>query len=75
MNVLYQLQLESVLVEGGAQLLQSFIDNGLWDEARIINNEELLINNGLDSPKLASAVKIGTMQIKNDRIEFYKPVS
>ncbi len=32
----------SVLVEGGAQLLQTFIDEGYWDEARIITNEYLI---------------------------------
>lgn len=74
MNALYQLQLQSILVEGGAQLLQSFIDNGLWDEARIINNEEFKINNGLDSPKLVNVMKISARQIKGDRIEFFKPL-
>lgn len=29
----------SVFIEGGAQLLQSFIDAGLWDEARIFTGE------------------------------------
>ena len=52
LNALYELKLQSVIVEGGAKLLQSFIDEGLWDETRIINNEELIINNGLDAPVL-----------------------
>lgn len=73
MDVLYQQQLQSILVEGGAQLLQSFIDKGFWDEARIITNEELIINNGLNAPVLASGVKISAMQIQGDRIEIYKP--
>ena len=41
-----------MLVEGGAQLLQSFIDEGIWDEARIITNEQLTIGNGLSAPQL-----------------------
>ena len=32
---LYERGIQSLLVEGGAKLLQSFIDEGLWDEARI----------------------------------------
>jgi len=32
---LYKRNIQSLLVEGGAKLLQSFIDAGLWDEARI----------------------------------------
>ena len=35
MNTLYHRGLQSILVEGGTQLLQSFIDNNLWDEAFI----------------------------------------
>ena len=31
-NALYRLRILSVLVEGGAKLLQSFIDEGVWDE-------------------------------------------
>lgn len=34
-NYLHQEKIQSVLVEGGAQTVQSFIDAGLWDEARI----------------------------------------
>src|SRR6266540_3635821 len=57
-NALYQLKILSVIVEGGARLLQSFIDEGMWDEARVINNEELIINNGLPAPHLKNAFKI-----------------
>jgi hypothetical protein len=35
MEVLYQKKIQSLLVEGGSILLQSFIDSGLWDEAFI----------------------------------------
>ena len=35
MEELYQRKIQSLLVEGGRQLLQSFIDNELWDEAYI----------------------------------------
>ena len=35
LNDLYERGIQTLLVEGGATLLQSFIDAGLWDEARI----------------------------------------
>ena len=35
LEVLHQEQLQSLLVEGGRQLLQSFIDANLWDEVHI----------------------------------------
>ncbi|KQO31676.1 riboflavin biosynthesis protein RibD [Flavobacterium sp. Leaf82] len=35
LSVLYQHQIQSVIIEGGLQTLQSFIDEDIWDEARI----------------------------------------
>jgi len=48
----YNLNLQSILVEGGQMLLQSFIDAGLWDEARVIENRSLLIEDGVGAPVL-----------------------
>lgn len=73
MKALYQVNIQSVLVEGGARLLQSFIDAGLWDEARVIKNEELIINNGLNSPILSVANKVSEQKILRDKIEIYNP--
>ncbi|MDA6068604.1 bifunctional diaminohydroxyphosphoribosylaminopyrimidine deaminase/5-amino-6-(5-phosphoribosylamino)uracil reductase RibD [Flavobacterium sp. AC] len=38
-TVLYQNQIQSVIIEGGLQTLQSFIDQNIWDEARIFIGE------------------------------------
>jgi diaminohydroxyphosphoribosylaminopyrimidine deaminase / 5-amino-6-(5-phosphoribosylamino)uracil reductase len=73
LNALYQLNIQSVLVEGGAVLLQSFIDEGLWDEIRIIKNEELIINNGLNAPVLQQAEKVYSEKFLSDTIETYHP--
>jgi diaminohydroxyphosphoribosylaminopyrimidine deaminase/5-amino-6-(5-phosphoribosylamino)uracil reductase len=51
-RALYKLKIQSVLVEGGARLLQSFIDEDCWDEARVITNNELEIPSGLAAPAL-----------------------
>lgn len=48
----YVNQLQSILVEGGAKLIQSFIAEGCWNEARVITNQSLLIEEGLDAPQL-----------------------
>jgi diaminohydroxyphosphoribosylaminopyrimidine deaminase/5-amino-6-(5-phosphoribosylamino)uracil reductase len=69
---LYQLRIQSVLVEGGARLLQSFIDEGMWDEARIINNGALRIDNGLNAPELKNEVLINEENIFSDQIAYYK---
>ena len=74
-NALYQLKIQSVIVEGGAKLLQSFIDEKIWDEARVITNEGLIINNGVDSPELNSYFKMEEQKIFSDKIEIFKPSS
>jgi diaminohydroxyphosphoribosylaminopyrimidine deaminase/5-amino-6-(5-phosphoribosylamino)uracil reductase len=74
-NALHQLRIQSVIVEGGARLLQSFIDDRIWDEARVINNEELIINNGLAAPELTVHKKIGEQKIFSDRIDFFIPAT
>ncbi len=51
MEVLYQKKIQSLLVEGGSILLQSFIDSGLWDEA-FIEKAPLRLNNGIQAPSI-----------------------
>lgn len=38
---LYELKIQSVIVEGGRKTLQRFIDSQLWDEARILVGSQL----------------------------------
>ena len=77
-NALYQLKILSVIVEGGARLLQSFIDERMWDEARVIANRHPdshreAIGNGLPSPLLTNDEKTGEENVFSDTINFYKP--
>ena len=48
---LYERGIQSLLVEGGAKLLQSFIDEGLWDEARI-ETAPVRLGQGVVAPHL-----------------------
>jgi diaminohydroxyphosphoribosylaminopyrimidine deaminase/5-amino-6-(5-phosphoribosylamino)uracil reductase len=73
-HALYQMKVQSVLVEGGARLLQSFIDEGMWDEARIITNTQLILGSaGLPAPVLTGALKIKEMKLQNDLVQIFKP--
>jgi diaminohydroxyphosphoribosylaminopyrimidine deaminase / 5-amino-6-(5-phosphoribosylamino)uracil reductase len=67
-KALYELNIQSVLVEGGATLLQSFIDTGLWDEIRIITNSKLKIGNGLAAPILRSGILKNEKKYLSDTI-------
>lgn len=71
LKILYQRNLNSLIVEGGAILLQSFIDAGFWDEARVITNKNLDINNGIAAPVLENNMLIKKEQLLTDEICFY----
>ena len=49
MQILYERGIQSLLVEGGSALLQSFIDAGLWDEAYVEESPRSLIS-GVKAP-------------------------
>ncbi|HYK46629.1 MAG TPA: bifunctional diaminohydroxyphosphoribosylaminopyrimidine deaminase/5-amino-6-(5-phosphoribosylamino)uracil reductase RibD [Parafilimonas sp.] len=72
LNACYQLNIQSILVEGGAKLLQSFADENLWDETRIITNQNLFIGKGLCAPLLTNASQFLSEQIDHDTIGYFK---
>lgn len=72
LNALYGMRIQSVMVEGGPQLLQSFIDEDLWDEARIITNETLSAGKGMAAPTLNKSIQTEENKILNDRVEIYR---
>lgn len=72
LNALYRMNIQSVLVEGGSYLLQSFIDEEMWDEARVITNEQLTIGNGLPAPVLKDQAMVHTETILSDVIRTYQ---
>ena len=69
---LHRLKISSVLVEGGARLLQSFVDEDYWDEARVITNGELQMPNGLPAPQLNRARLKTTENVLSDTIRYYE---
>ncbi len=71
----YQQQIQSILVEGGAKLLQSFISQSLWDEARVINSKYSINHNGVNgipAPQLMNEQSIQKEQIGTDIIYYYR---
>lgn len=70
--LLYEQNIQSLIVEGGAKLLQSFIDAGLWDEARIIINTKLIIGKGLKAPLLKNEILHLKETIRHDAIYYYR---
>ncbi len=64
--VLYNENVQSLIVEGGSKLLKSFIDSKLWDEARIFVGPQKFVN-GVKAPEL-NYYKSETKIIGNDKI-------
>jgi diaminohydroxyphosphoribosylaminopyrimidine deaminase / 5-amino-6-(5-phosphoribosylamino)uracil reductase len=70
--ILYQLQIQSVIIEGGAQLLQSFINAHCWDEARVITNTQMKIAVGINAPILQLQKLIKEENILNNHIVYFE---
>lgn len=51
LQALYEAKLQSVIVEGGRQILDAFIASGLYDEVRILRSPQIL-GSGLKAPAI-----------------------
>ncbi len=51
------LKVGSLLVEGGATLLQGFIDSNLWDVARVERNPRMVLGSGVPAPSLHGVIE------------------
>lgn len=51
MKYLHEHKVQRLLVEGGAVLLQSFIDGGLWDEA-FVEEAPFTLGGGVEAPRI-----------------------
>jgi diaminohydroxyphosphoribosylaminopyrimidine deaminase / 5-amino-6-(5-phosphoribosylamino)uracil reductase len=51
--------------------LQSFIDDNLWDEARVITNTEMQIPDGIAAPVLKNKKCTAEEIILTDTIEYF----
>ncbi len=69
----YQLGLQSVLVEGGAQTLRGFIDEGAWDEIRLIINNRMITQQGVAAPGLPPRAWLKhQMMTGDDQLSIYE---
>ena len=70
-NVLHRNQIISVLIEGGGQTLQTFIDADLWDEARVFKGQKTF-GKGTKAPFLPKSKKwIKSQLIEGDTLTMY----
>lgn len=69
-KIVYKHKIQSVIIEGGRQTLQTFIDANLWNEARIFVGEKTF-SMGVNAPNI-SGEETCAIKIKNDVLKILK---
>lgn len=73
LSYLYQENIGTLVIEGGAITLQNFIDQGLVDELRVITNHTLMLEQGITAPRFQenSFEPKEEIQYRNNSIQYY----
>ena len=65
--------IQSLIVEGGAQTLNSFLKKSLWDEIRVETNLSMAVTEGTRAPQLsANAIAIENQRFGDNQIVTYR---
>ncbi len=67
---LYELKIQSLIVEGGKQLLESFMEKGIWDEAHVFVGNKWF-KKGIVAPQSPEQL-INYEKIEDDELFVYK---
>ena len=69
-SILHTYDLHSVIIEGGTQTLQTFIDQNLWDEARVFSGS-VRFKKGVKGPEFSGKL-ISEEKIASDTLKIYR---
>lgn len=69
-ELLFQNNINSVIIEGGSKTLQTFINDNIWDEARVFTGT-IQFNKGVKAPRFSGTL-ISETTILNDILKIYK---
>ncbi len=73
MESLYAHYVQSLIVEGGAQTLRSFLVQNLWDEIRVETNTRMTVSGGTRAPQIpANAVVTKSDNYDGNQIVIYQ---
>ncbi|HAY70634.1 MAG TPA: bifunctional diaminohydroxyphosphoribosylaminopyrimidine deaminase/5-amino-6-(5-phosphoribosylamino)uracil reductase RibD, partial [Saprospirales bacterium] len=64
---LFSIGVYVLMIEGGAQMIRSFLDSGKWDEARVITTSNRLFN-GVAAPNMTGKLILRQM-LDNDELQ------
>lgn len=68
---LYLMDIQSVIIEGGEQILTQFIESNLWDEARVFKSKNVWAE-GINAPKIIGDV-IEQINVGEDQLSILTP--
>lgn len=68
-DVLFKNNINSIIIEGGAKTLQTFIDENLWDEARVFTGN-IQLKNGAKAPRFSGTL-ISEESILEDKLKIF----
>ena len=75
MESLYAHHIQSLIVEGGAETLRSFLVQNLWDEIRVETNTNMTVGDGTRAPQIPkNAVVVSTADYDGHTVIIYNKV-
>ncbi len=69
-NLLHSKNITSIIIEGGRKTLQTFINENLWDEARVFKGN-IYFKNGVKAPAISGKL-VSEEKISTDILTIYK---
>ena len=69
---LHKSGVQSVIVEGGAQILEAFLQRNLWDEIRLFKTD-VCFGEGIEAPKFNGVLETGETLQGGDRLLIFTP--
>ncbi|MDX2189215.1 MAG: bifunctional diaminohydroxyphosphoribosylaminopyrimidine deaminase/5-amino-6-(5-phosphoribosylamino)uracil reductase RibD [Bacteroidota bacterium] len=71
---LYEHNIQSIIIEGGANTIQKFFDENMWDEARVFQGVTTY-DNGIKAPVLKNAKMTNAENIQNDTLTYFQNIN
>lgn len=70
---LYKQRIQSVIIEGGSTTINYFLDQGLWDEARVFTSTTHRFGKGIAAPQLRARL-VSAETISTDLLSLFVPI-
>ena len=68
-SILFEKNIASVIIEGGRQTLQTFIDENLWDEARVFRGP-IFLGDGIKAPVITTKLIVSEAIVDDELLIF-----